>query len=277
MQPKAGVSEPGGGYVLGHQPNELGRLGSQARVIDPITRRFLLAAGLEPGMRVLDIGSGAGDVAFLAAALVGATGTVTGVDRSADAVDAASAAAAARGFANLSFVLSDLDSLTLTDSFDALIGRYVLQWLPDPSVTLAALARYVRPGGIVVFHELDWGSSASYPPAPLWDATCHWVAETIRRSGAETRGTALWGMFERAGLGRPTMRLEAVIGAGADADPIDLVADLALTLAAAAEEFGVATIRELDPTTLHDRLRAEATTTAAVLTARSEIGTWART
>ena len=120
----------------------------------------------------------------------------------------------ARGLTNFAFVLSDLDSLAPTDIFDALIGRYVLQWLPDPSATLAALARHVRPGGIVVFHEPDWGGSASHPTAPLWDATCGWVAKAIRRSGAETRGTALWGTFEGAGLGRPTMRLEAVVGAG---------------------------------------------------------------
>lgn len=267
---------PGDGYVLGHRPDELRRLGSQSRVIDPITRRFLSAAGMEPGMRVLDVGSGTGDVAFLAADLVGEAGSVTGVDRSADAVTTARAAATARGFTNVAFALGDLNALSLTGRFDAIIGRYVLQWLPDPSGTLAALVRHARPGGIVVFHELDWSSAASHPTAPLWDATCQWVAETIRRSEAEIRGTNLWGTFERAGLGPPTMRSEAVLGAGPDADPIDLVADLALTVMPAAEQFGIATMQELDPGTLHERLRAEATATAAVLTARAEIGAWVR-
>ncbi len=84
-----GEAESGGTYALGHSAQELERLRIQARLIDPITRRFFLEAGLGPGMRVLDIGSGAGDVAFLAAELVGVTGEVVGTDRAAKAVAAA--------------------------------------------------------------------------------------------------------------------------------------------------------------------------------------------
>ena len=51
-------------YVLGHSDREITRLRVQARLLEPATRRFLLEAGLSPGMRVLDIGRGAGDVAF---------------------------------------------------------------------------------------------------------------------------------------------------------------------------------------------------------------------
>ena len=65
----------------------------QARFIEPITRRFLLEAGISTGMRVLDVGSGGGDVSLLARELVGASGEVAGVDRSADAVAAAAARA----------------------------------------------------------------------------------------------------------------------------------------------------------------------------------------
>ena len=60
-------------YVLGHSDRELDRLAVQARLIDPITCRFFSDAGIAPGMRVLDVGSGAGDTAFLAAGLVGET------------------------------------------------------------------------------------------------------------------------------------------------------------------------------------------------------------
>jgi tRNA A58 N-methylase Trm61 len=53
--------------VLGHSDRELERLRRQAQLIDPITLQFLTEAGIANGMRVLDVGSGAGDVAFLAA------------------------------------------------------------------------------------------------------------------------------------------------------------------------------------------------------------------
>jgi SAM-dependent methyltransferase len=253
MRPKPEVPREDGGYMLGHRPDELRRLGFQARLIDPITRRFLVAAGVAPGMRVLDVGSGAGDVSFLAANVVGDAGTVIGVDRSADAIATATAAAAARALANVSFVLSDLDARTL-----------------------AALARHARPGGVVVFHEVDWAGSASHPPAPLFDATCRWLSETIRRSGADIRGTNVYSTFRRAGLGTPTMRLEALIGGGHDAEPIDQVANLAMTVADAAEMYGIASISELDLETLRERLRAEAEATDSVLIAHGEVGVWVR-
>ena len=72
---------PSGAYVLGHSERELDRLTVQARLKDPMTRQFLREAGIVSGMRVLDVGSGAGDVALLAAELVSGSGKVVGVDR----------------------------------------------------------------------------------------------------------------------------------------------------------------------------------------------------
>ncbi len=276
MPQKSGVPGDHDGYLLGHHPDELRRLGLQARLIDGVTRRFLVAAGVAPGMRVLDVGCGAGDVSFLAVDVVGDGGSVTGVDRSADAIATATAAAAARALTNVSFVVSDLDALPVGQPFDAIIGRYVLEWLPDPALTLGALARHARPGGVVVFHEVDWSGSASHPAAPLFDATCRWLTETIRRSGADVRGTNVYGAFRRAGLGAPTMQLDALIGGGRDAQPIDQVANLAMTVAEAAEKYGVASIAELDLETLRERLRAEAEASDSVLIAHTEVGAWVR-
>ena len=76
-------------YELGHSDRELKRLRLQAQLVDPITRQFFHAAGLERGMRVLDVGSGGGDTALLAAELVGEGGEVLGVDTSPIAVAAA--------------------------------------------------------------------------------------------------------------------------------------------------------------------------------------------
>ena len=56
----------GAGYALGHSQREIGRLSVQARMFEPFTRRMLQQAGVSQGMRVLDVGSGAGDVAFCA-------------------------------------------------------------------------------------------------------------------------------------------------------------------------------------------------------------------
>jgi ubiquinone/menaquinone biosynthesis C-methylase UbiE len=90
-------------YILGHSERELERLGSQARHFEPFTRRVFQAAGLAPGMRVLDVGSGAGDVAFLAAELVGDSGNVVGADRVSAAIATARARAASKGLRNVTF------------------------------------------------------------------------------------------------------------------------------------------------------------------------------
>ena len=63
-------------YVLGHSEDELKRLIDQARFFGDLTAQVLHLAGLGPGMRVLDVGCGAGDVSFLAASIVGPQGVV---------------------------------------------------------------------------------------------------------------------------------------------------------------------------------------------------------
>jgi protein-L-isoaspartate O-methyltransferase len=56
----------GASYGLGHSERELGRLSAQARIFEPFTRRMVEQAGVSQDMRVLDVGSGTGDVAFIA-------------------------------------------------------------------------------------------------------------------------------------------------------------------------------------------------------------------
>src|SRR5260370_5504790 len=68
-------------YILGHSPAEIQRLMSQAVMLRPITERLLRSAGIEPGMRVLEVGCGAGDVSMLAAELVGSTRSFVAITR----------------------------------------------------------------------------------------------------------------------------------------------------------------------------------------------------
>jgi len=143
-------------YVLGHSDRELSRLTAQARLLEPVTRQFLLDAGIRAGMRVLDIGSGAGDVAFLAAELVGRSGEVIGTDTAAAAVSAAMRSARERGFSHVSFREGDPAEMQFDRSFDAVIGRYVLLFQADPVAMVRKLAGHARTGGLVVFHEPDW-------------------------------------------------------------------------------------------------------------------------
>jgi SAM-dependent methyltransferase len=266
-------------YVLGHSARELERLSVQARLVDPITRGFLRDGGLRPGMRVLDVGSGAGDVAFLAADLVGEAGEVVGVDRAQVALDTASRRAATRSLRNVSFRAGDPAEIAFDRPFDAVIGRYVLMFQRDPVAMLRKLTMHLRPGGAVVFHEPDRDGLRSFPPVALYDRCCKLVDEVARRSGADPRmGIKLHGTFVAAGLPAPQMRLESVIGGGAlSSDHVHFEMDLVGSLVSEMERLGVATHDEMQPDTLSERVFAAVSASGSVVVGRSEIGAWCHT
>jgi SAM-dependent methyltransferase len=266
-------------YVLGHSSAEIERLKTQARLIDPITKRIFHEAGIGPGMRVLDVGSGAGDVAFLVADMVGETGEVVGVDRVPAAIEAARARASARSLRNVDFRTGDPAKMTFNRPFDAAVGRYVLQFQKSPATMLRNLVRGVKSGGLVAFHEIDWSGLASFPSAPTYDRCCHWGRETLRMHGTQTRmGSRLHATFVEAGLSAPSMRLEALIGGGVkSADVLRLMSDLIATLLPEMQRLGVATSAEVGVETLYERLQSESLAGANVLLGHFQIGAWSQT
>ena len=263
-------------YVLGHSAQELARLQRQARLLEPATRRFLAEAGIAAGMRVLDVGSGAGDVAFLAADMVGASGEVIGVDTAAAAVAAATHFARERGIRNVSFREGDPAAMTFDRPFDAVVGRYVLLFQAASADMVGRLSRHVRPGGVVLFHEPDWVSARSIPPAPTYDRCCGWIRNTFRNAGTDSdMAGKLYAAFVEAGLPAPSMRLQTFIAGGAaSVEFLEAVADLIGILIPAIERLGIATRSEVDENTLAERLRQEIEARASVVVGRSEVAAW---
>jgi ubiquinone/menaquinone biosynthesis C-methylase UbiE len=140
-------------YVLGHADLEIERLQLQAGVLARVTRRLIRECGIGPGIRVLDIGCGVGDVSMLVAEAVGDTGSVVAFDRDARAVGMARARALAAGYRQIEFVVASDEALVERPAFDAAIGRYVLHHQTDPVAMIRRAAKVVRPGGVVAFHE----------------------------------------------------------------------------------------------------------------------------
>ena len=93
-------------YALGHQDREIDRLQFQSRIIEPVTRRLIRKCRINSGMRVLDIGCGAGDVSMLLAETVGETGRVVAFDREARVIETAKARALAAGYRQIEFVVA---------------------------------------------------------------------------------------------------------------------------------------------------------------------------
>src|SRR6266852_9477997 len=106
-------------YALGNTDAEHERLIWQAARVAPITERLFREAGIGPGQRVLDIGSGVGDVAILAARLVGPSGEVVGVERDARSIARARVRVAEARLHNVTFTQSDVCQLSGDKPFDA--------------------------------------------------------------------------------------------------------------------------------------------------------------
>src|SRR5262249_25099134 len=162
--------------------------------------------------------------------------------------------------------------------FDAVIGRFVLPFQSDPAQMLEKLARHLRPGGLIAFHEADIGGYRSFPPSPIYDACCRWIVETGQHLGFDARtGMKLHSLFCSAGLPAPSMRLEAVLGGGANGlDCLDLVVGLVDAFSEHMVRLGVATAAEIGLETLMERMSKEAIASGSVIVGRFEIGAWCR-
>ena len=265
-------------YELGHSDREVKRLWIQAQLVDPFTRQFFRDAGVAQGMRVLDVGSGAGDTALVVADLVGDSGQVLGIDRAPLAVAAAQNRIKSLAKQNISFRQGDLDTLELADTFDAVVGRYLLVFNPNPAAILRTVARLVRPGGVIAFHEPDWNGSRSNPVAPMYERCSDWIVRTFKKVGTNPyMGQDLHSAFVRAGIPPPSMALRALIGGPSnDVGYVDLIAELAITMAPVMEEQGVIARGEIDPASFRQEMLAEVERLGSVVVGRSEIGAWSR-
>jgi ubiquinone/menaquinone biosynthesis C-methylase UbiE len=263
-------------YALGHSDPELDRLSMQAHVFEPFTRQLFREAGLGSGMRVLDVGCGGGDVAFLAAELIGPTGSVLGVDRTPAAIIRATARAESKRISNVHFVEGDPTQMKFEGDFDALVGRLILMYYPDPVDALRKLLPHLRPGGIVAFQEVDSSGCKSHPISPTYQRCLEWIMQTFRVTGAQaTIGLELHSIFQSAGLPAPTLRLDAAVGAGPESPGYKMLPEIVRSLLPAMERLGIATAAEVEVESLGHRIRDEILANNGIVISPSLIGAWA--
>jgi ubiquinone/menaquinone biosynthesis C-methylase UbiE len=273
-------AQPSPEYVLGYSEQEQKRLLDQAGIVREWTERFFRAAGLGPGMCVLDLGCGMGDVSLLAAEFVGPSGSVVGIDRDPAALHQARDRAVQKGYGEfVSFVEADVNTFHSEQAFDAVVGRYVLLYQPDPVATVRRSAALVRPGGLLVFHEIDFGSPVPMWPAPppLWQKTYALAEKVFRCAGLPADfGLRLTSTFLDAGLPWPTVLAEVAVGGGPGSYFYNWAADTIRSLLPRIEEFNLATAEEIDIDTLASRLEAEAVAARVQLIGSTQFGAWIR-
>ncbi|HVO80969.1 MAG TPA: class I SAM-dependent methyltransferase [Terriglobales bacterium] len=264
-------------YALGHSSRELDRLTFQATVFAPYTRQLLTEAGLAPGMRVLDVGSGSGDVSFLAADLVGANGSVLGVDRSPAAVERARSRAIRRNHHNVEFAVGDPAAMHFDRPFDAIIGRFVLMYQDDPAASLRNMMRNLREGGLVAFQEVDSTACRSWPAVASFDTAARWLAEALRGSGARPElGLEMHALFLECGLPQPSMRMDTLVSGEEDSPVYDLLAEAVRTLVPTLEKLNIASAAQVQIESLADRMRQEVSAKRAVAMSYGLVGAWAK-
>jgi SAM-dependent methyltransferase len=270
--------DPSDAYALGRSAAETQRLIRQAQIYGPLTRRLFASAGITAGMKVLDVGSGAGDVALLLTELVGPRGAVVGVETNATILETARARVRAAGWTNVTFLEGDVQSVSLDEDFDAVVGRWILMYLPDPVAVLHRLLRRLQPGGIVAFQENDFTyPPTTFPPAPLHQQLVRWTTPPPDSGGPDQRmGSKLYRTYLDAGLPMPQLRLDAPIGGGEDWPGYAYVADTVRSLLPMLEQMGVATPEEVGVDTLADRLREEVVDQRGVQMLPIVVGAWAR-
>lgn len=264
-------------YILGRSAEELARLGRQAALVEAETEALFTSAGIGPGQKVLEIGSGVGDVAMLAGRLVRPDGSVTGIERSQESASLANARISAAGHLPVTVEVGDLDSYTPSAKFDALVGRFILPYLKDPAGTLARLSAHVRPGGVVAFMEFDVRWIGSDPEVPLLTEINRWIVGAFEvRQVAPGLGSSLGATFRAAGLHWPYMSAVQKASCGPQGI-LWYFAELVRTLQSEIVSGGLATETEIDLDTLEARLEAEVIERRATVYSPRWVTGWART
>jgi SAM-dependent methyltransferase len=157
-----------GKYALATGADAVGRLIVLHRIYSPAGREALLGAGLTEGMKVADFGCGPGAMSRMLARMVGASGSVTGVDLHAPQLEQARRLCAIDGLANTTFVSADACATGLDkDQFDLVYCRFLLLHLTDPAACLREMWRVLKPGGMLVVEDGDLATACSVPPTAL--------------------------------------------------------------------------------------------------------------
>jgi len=178
------------------------------------------------------------------------------------------------GIGNVTFVQCDASELPRERPFDAAVGRLILQYLPDPVAVLRSVSQLVRRGGAIAFQEPSFKPYfALCSEMPLWSACGSLAVAAFQGAGANAEmGPELPGVFERAGLPSPKMRMEMSLGN--DLESARWTSDLLKSLLPQIKRLGLSVAKVGDFETLPERLSQEAMASGNAAPCVALVGAW---
>ena len=183
------------------------RLRVMARVLRPSTLALFERAGIRPGMACLDVGCGGGDVSLDLARLVGKEGRVVGIDRDEIKIVLAREEAAAAAL-NVEFRVGDILGDNLPAGFDLVFVRFVLTHLDDPDAAVREFSSMLRPGGLLLTVDIDFGGYFTYPDNVAFQRYFDLYTQLSRKRGGDPYiGPRLPELLHRNGFERIQMNL----------------------------------------------------------------------
>jgi ubiquinone/menaquinone biosynthesis C-methylase UbiE len=264
-------------YTWSNTDQERKRLASQGDALRPATERLFRAAGIGAGNRVLDCGSGGGDVSIIAGELVTSSGAVLGIDRDSGHVDAANRRVKDLGMTHVRFETADICSPP-DGLYDAVVGRLVLMYQPDPEAVLRTLGDRLGPGGVMAFIEYEHAPSAEvtmWPRSPSVDRLFHWTDATFEALRNQQRmGTRLPSLLRSVGMEpQPPYELTGAVYTGVAV--LEHVTTLMRGLLPILTAYGTATEEEIDIDTFTQRVSADLGPDP-VLVSGPDLAVWAK-
>jgi SAM-dependent methyltransferase len=264
-------------YVLGSDDAEIQRLQAQAAIIAEPTALLFRRGGIEPGMRVLDLGSGPGDVSFQLAEIVGAGGSVVGLERDPAQIAVAEQRRDRLGLTNVEFRQGDARTFVDDDLFDAAVCRLLLMHLPDAVDVLAHHLRNLRPGGVFVAVDYDMSGTRARPEVELYSRVGAWLQAGFAHAQADPGVGMLFPLlFRRAGFADVGTLGVQTYWPPDDREAAAYVVGVVRAMKGAIVASGVVTEDELDIDTLEQRLHEAISASSAVWTMPTIVGGWGR-
>jgi ubiquinone/menaquinone biosynthesis C-methylase UbiE len=262
-------------YVLGSDDAEVARLDGQAKSIAGATQALLRSAGIGGAIRVLDVGTGLGHVAFHVADLLEPGGSVLGIDQAERLLEIAERRRRSAGAGNVEFRLADARTFSPAEPFDAIVARLLLFHLPDREAVLRRQLDALRPGGTMVVIEFDIGAMRAEPEVELVGCVRTWIEGAFRSAGADPRVGARAGqLLRRTGYADvTTFGIQSYFDPGDPVGPM-LCAAVTRSLAPQIVAQGIADEAELGLDTLEARIAEQVRAHDAVVMPPVVAGAW---